>query len=250
MPLERVGGAAVDAALELHAAALLDDVRGLMCRGVQVGRAIEAHGVAERERACAERLRRITGRGPLVRRHARDVMAAEARLDLGEVRQRPASALDSARGDVGWRRSLGIAGGLALNRRRSRCELQGRNPSRPSRRQHRVGRIGWVRRCPVLGVHGSLRRRSRIFPRQRADNTVDRGLALNGYRAAGAGVVRRVARRLGRRRRYRRQHRGQRRLARYARRLRGDGLTCPGRASVAASIAVHRCPRVADPASN
>jgi hypothetical protein len=83
-----------------------------MCCGVEIRRRRERDRVAERERPGAERARcRARGR-PLVRGHAGDVVQAEARLDLLEVRQGAGRACDPTRCDVLRR----FSGGLGLSR--------------------------------------------------------------------------------------------------------------------------------------
>jgi len=53
-----------DAALELDAAALLDDVRGLVRRGVEVGRSGERDVIADRDALGAHRRRALGRRAP------------------------------------------------------------------------------------------------------------------------------------------------------------------------------------------
>jgi hypothetical protein len=86
MPLVWIRGAAVDPALELDAAPLLDDVRRLVRRRVEIGRPGERHRVAARKRLCAERVCGLGRGGTLMRLDARDVVGAETGLDLIEVR--------------------------------------------------------------------------------------------------------------------------------------------------------------------
>src|SRR5438552_2162589 len=68
-----------DAAVEIHALRLLDDVRGLVRGGVKIGRAIEHHVVAGRIRVCAHRPRAVAADVRLDPRHV--VVGAERRLD-------------------------------------------------------------------------------------------------------------------------------------------------------------------------
>jgi len=74
-----------DAALQLHAAALLHHVRGLVSHGVQI-RALAEHDVIARGvRAGTHRLRTRRGFGPRVRPDLRDVVSAECALQpVGE----------------------------------------------------------------------------------------------------------------------------------------------------------------------
>src|SRR5262249_50044025 len=73
---------APEVALELNARALLDRVRGLVRGGVEVGLVRERDLVAARVGLRAERVARLGRRASDERLHARDVVAAEARLDL------------------------------------------------------------------------------------------------------------------------------------------------------------------------
>jgi len=112
-----------DAALELDAAALLDDVGSLVCRGVEVGRPGERDVIADRERARAHRRRALGRRAADVGLDRADVVAAERLLDRREVGQGGRAAGDAVRCggvDVGLR---GAGGGAVLDDRR--VELRG-----------------------------------------------------------------------------------------------------------------------------
>jgi hypothetical protein len=93
----------IDAAQQLHAAALLDDMCGLVCGGVKIRRAVERHRVADGERASTERLRGLGRRGALMSCHARDVMPAEAALDRIAVWKLAPTACDGLARDLEWR---------------------------------------------------------------------------------------------------------------------------------------------------
>jgi hypothetical protein len=84
-----------DPALELHAAALLHDVRGLVRDRMQVG-AIEHDVVSRRVRLGAHRLRARRRVGAGVPLHARDAVPAEQPLDGLTVRQRRRRGRDAA----------------------------------------------------------------------------------------------------------------------------------------------------------
>jgi len=77
----------VDAALELNAAALLNHVRGLVRRRVEVWLSAERHRVTDGIRSRAELVRGSSCGRPLMGTHTGHVVVAEARLDLGEVGQ-------------------------------------------------------------------------------------------------------------------------------------------------------------------
>jgi hypothetical protein len=81
-----------DPALELNAAALLDDVRG----GVEARRAHEGDVITGGERLRPHRLRRLRGRTASVRVDAADIVAAEQPLDRLGVRQRACRASDTS----------------------------------------------------------------------------------------------------------------------------------------------------------
>jgi len=86
VPLVRVAGFA-DAALQLHAAALLRDVRGLVGCCVEARRARECDVGTGRVGLGADRAARGRGVPTHVRLDARDVVAAEQGLDSVAVRQ-------------------------------------------------------------------------------------------------------------------------------------------------------------------
>jgi hypothetical protein len=90
----------IDPASELHSTALLHNVRCLVCSGVKVWRAVERDRAANRERARAERVRGLADGGSLMRRHARDVVAPEALLDLVAVGKLTSAACDCVARDV------------------------------------------------------------------------------------------------------------------------------------------------------
>ena len=83
-----------------HALALLHDMRGLVCAGMEVGGARERDLVTGRERLGADRVGGGARGATDVGADAADVMAAERRLDLREVRQRTARSCDAGR-DLG-----------------------------------------------------------------------------------------------------------------------------------------------------
>src|SRR5262249_43918692 len=72
---------APDIAVELDALALLEHVGGLVRRGVEIGRAAEAHPVADRERLGAELVAGVGGASIELR--PRPDRSAESGLDLG-----------------------------------------------------------------------------------------------------------------------------------------------------------------------
>ena len=124
---DRVGMAFVaiaglaDAALQVNAAALLDDVRRLVRRGVQRWCAVECDVIARRERLGAHRARALAGGAIGVRRDPADVVAPERLLDLREIRQRATGATRAA-----LRR---IVDGAATRRGRLGFELALREPA-------------------------------------------------------------------------------------------------------------------------
>lgn len=86
MLLVRVARASVDAARELDAVSLLNDVRGLVRRSVQVRRRREPDSISRRVRTRTQRAARLRGGTTNVSPDAPDVMATEARLDAFEMR--------------------------------------------------------------------------------------------------------------------------------------------------------------------
>jgi len=113
--------ALADAALELHAPALLNNVRRFVSRRVEAGRAGERDAVAGRVRLGADRAARRGSRAADVGIDAADVVAAEQLLDRGAVRQRAAGAGDAGRSGfldrAGVRRRLAVLARGQLHRR-------------------------------------------------------------------------------------------------------------------------------------
>jgi len=105
------------AVLQLHAAALLHDVRGLVRRGVEAWRAGESDVIADRVGLGADcRARLARGRAG-VRADARHVVAAERALDDVQVGQRRGGASDPVHGcSMDIARLSSALGGLALDR--------------------------------------------------------------------------------------------------------------------------------------
>jgi len=167
VPLVLIAGGA-DAVGDLHAGALLHDMRCLVCGGVQVGRFAERDVVSHGERARADLLAGL-GRGPAdVSLDAAHIVSAERALDLApdtagwsrgrRCRSRPASesrrCRPSCRGRRRWRRSCrgrcqpscrgqrprspcaGRPGSAAPRRTRTRCDsfCRGRRGDRTRRR--------------------------------------------------------------------------------------------------------------------
>jgi hypothetical protein len=91
----------IEAALELDAAALLDDVSCLMRCRVQIRRGAKRNGVTERVRGRTELMHRCRSSRAVVGLHARHIMMAEACLDPVEMRQRSSGPGDAAAGDLG-----------------------------------------------------------------------------------------------------------------------------------------------------
>jgi hypothetical protein len=90
----------IDAALQLDAATLLNDVRSFVRCGVQIRRRTKRDGVAERVRRRTELVRGRRRSSAVVGLHARDVMMTEACLDAIEMRQRSTGSGDPATGDL------------------------------------------------------------------------------------------------------------------------------------------------------
>src|SRR5262249_3384365 len=93
----------VDASLEMNAAALLNNVRRLVCRGVEVRCSTERHRVTASVGVGAELMRGGGRCRPLMGAHARYIVGAEADLDLRKMRQRRPIAPHSLGGDLGYR---------------------------------------------------------------------------------------------------------------------------------------------------
>ena len=170
--LVRIAGLA-DAALELHAAALLDDVGGLVGGGVEVRLAAERDVVAGGEGVGAHGLG--AGRGSLVGvgDDLADVVAAEGALDLIDVGKRPAGAagavgrggVDVAQGRDGAAVSgagqLSLFGRLAPHRLGRRHSLDGQAAGQgPLSGRHRaaldarIGAPGWTGATAPIVRHG------------------------------------------------------------------------------------------------
>lgn len=97
MLLVLVAGLA-DAALELDAAALLNDMRGFVCCGMEIGRRYKGDVVAHRERLRVHCVRASGGGRVRVRLDSADVMASKQLLDLLRVRQGVRAARDTIGG--------------------------------------------------------------------------------------------------------------------------------------------------------
>jgi hypothetical protein len=89
----------IDAALELHAGTLLDNVRGFMRRGVEIRGRTECHRMAVCKGFGSQHRGRFARRATLVRCHPGDVVVAEAGLDLRKVGQWSTSVLGAPAGD-------------------------------------------------------------------------------------------------------------------------------------------------------
>jgi hypothetical protein len=175
-----------DAALQLHAAALLDDVSRLVRRGVQAWRARERDVIAGRVRLGTDRGARGCSGTPDVSFDAADIVSAEQALDPIEVRQRPAGAGNTLRRDLldrvvahrrGPARARGslhgrllLAAGLvdALDGvERHRAESTGGFHERSFSGADGLlldlglGALTWTRRAPVEAAH--RRRSTRCF---------------------------------------------------------------------------------------
>jgi hypothetical protein len=99
-----------DAPLELHAAALLHDVRGFVCRGVEARGRGERNVVPDRVGFGTDRAARDRGRSADVRLDAADVVPAEQALDPVHVGQWAAFAGDPLRGRFPDRTAVGCSG--------------------------------------------------------------------------------------------------------------------------------------------
>jgi len=142
-----------DAALQLHAGTLLDDVRGLVRRGVEVGRSGERDVIADRERARAHRRRALGRRAADVGLDRADIVAAERLLDRREVGQGGRAAGDAVRRggvDVGLR---GAGGGALLDDRR--VELRGQRVL--ARAERRGGADGGREAASEAGIGATTR---------------------------------------------------------------------------------------------
>jgi hypothetical protein len=129
--------------LQLDAGALLHHVRGLVGRGVQIGRLGEGDVLSVGERLGPEGLTRLGRGAPDERLGAAEVVLPEGRLDALLEGQRPSHALHARRGRLQGR---GPAHGAD-----EFLALQARGPARP--RAHGVhGRAGLRRRRGVPGL--------------------------------------------------------------------------------------------------
>jgi hypothetical protein len=150
----------VDAVLELHAAALLHDVCGLVRRRVEVWSPAERHRIADSIGVCTE-LTCGDGRGrSLMGAHAGYVVVAEACLDLRKVRQRRARAGHALGGDLRRSRGLRRRRRLALDRHNRLTRWAPEHRREVAAGSWRGGARRWLTRAVIeLALHrGSIGR--------------------------------------------------------------------------------------------
>lgn len=148
--------ALTDAAFQLHATALLNNVRSLVSGHVEAGRAGERDLVPRRVCLGADRAARGCRSAADVGVDAADVVAAEQLLDGGTVRQRTAAAGDARR--CGFLDRAGVRRRLAVF---SRGELHGREIVRRPRQRRSDERA-------LAGRRSAAVRRAAADPRARA----------------------------------------------------------------------------------
>ena len=140
VPLVRVAGPA-NTTGDLSATTLLHYMRGLVRRGVKIGRARERDVVTSRERHSAYRPRALGGLAVAVRPDVADVMATERSLDriaVWQLGRRPTGTVRCR----GMHRTIGLSAiSAALHRNRlelrRQCLLTGRMAGR---KRSRLGR--------------------------------------------------------------------------------------------------------------
>ncbi len=170
-----------DIALERHTGALLDDVRSLVRRRVEIRLTGERNVVAGRVRLRAHGSRPLGGLPADVRLDVADVVATERALDEVAMRQRAAGALRAVR-----RGSVNVAGFdarlaflLALDRR----ELRGQCGLARADRRHSA-RVGLA---PLrAGAAIAMRRSTEAHP----SSVVQPTAASPVYRPASRAAIR------------------------------------------------------------